>query len=446
MEDLKKNVFGMFQDNEMSYEDAQKKVKEESGSSTQYFQMKTDGVYAVRILPLAPVIDMDGNPLPLERKGYEYPSRSLWLNINTGKTDNKGKEKTLSVKVNHVKQVHPDVPSDLIDKYVELVCSKHSNDEELCKKVKSNSFSGGLKWGYERNMYILDCTDDKSRAQGPQLLALSFSQYKTLEELKMNTWNKLNKNGRVPCPISSIQSAFMVEITRKTENKKVSYSLSVDTLSGQNSLTEKELETLIDTPRLPEVLYKYNRRQLEATVVFLKQYDQALDIDVMSDPAIQECIDQIKLALPADDNSKFDMNGASVEEGAASGAKTIDQLWDAYDDLVKQDLEDFSEEGQEIRDDIRDFIETNNLNIRVDRRKTIQDLLTEIEDTLAEAAPLQHEDTKENTTTVQEPEPEPEPQPEPEPEPEPARSRRNDDTNEPAARPSRRSARPERRR
>ena len=64
----------------------------------------------------------------------------------------------------------------------------------------------------------------------------------------------------------------------------------------------------------------------------------------------------------------------------------------------------------------------------------------------SEAAPLQHEDTKENTTTVQEPEPEPEPQPEPEPEPEPARSRRNDDTNEPAARPSRRSARPERRR
>ena len=266
----------------------------------------------------------------------------------------------------------------------------------------------------------------------------------------MDIWAKLNKKGQVPCPISSIANACYVELNRKTENKKVSYSIVIDTLSGEDELDEKELTTLVDAQRLPEVLYKYTRRQLEATIIFLGQYDTKLGIDVMSSPEIKDCIDQISMALPADDNSHFDANAQgsnNAEQNGADAALTIDQLWDLWDRNDEEGFDDGSDEGQDLRDDIKDFIENNNLNIRVDRRKTNKDLLNEIEDVLGDNAPA--------------PAPEPEQEPEPEPELEPAtpaqepepeeqerspRGRRNDDTNEPAARPSRRAARPERRR
>ena len=282
MEEVKKNsVFSMFQANEMSFDDAQKKAKEESGEKVQYFKMANDGEYVMRLLPLAPVIDMDGNLLPMDRKGYEYPSRGLFLGIKTEQKDKGGKPKTITVKIGHVKQAFPNVESDLIDKYVELACSKYASDKAVCDKIKSNSFSGGLKWSHERNVYVLDATDEKTRALGPQLLSLSFSQYKTLEEMKMSVWAKLNKNGKSPCPISSINAAFKVEIRRKTENRKVGYSFNIDTLSGVDALTEKYVNALIDAPRLPEVLYKSTRRQLDATFLFLEQYDQDSGIDVM---------------------------------------------------------------------------------------------------------------------------------------------------------------------
>lgn len=438
------SVLDIFGQSQETFEEAKKKSSDESGNKTKHFRMSSDGTYAVRILPLAPVFDKDGNILPMDRKGYEYPNKELVLKID-GK-DNKGKPKPIYVNICNAKYAFPDLKLDLIDEYVTVACDKYSDDEALCKKLKSSSFDGGLKWDSKRCMYIIDA--DK-RGDGIQTLGLSYSQYKDVEDRKLALWEKLLKSGKVPCPISSINDAYLLEITRKTEKKKTEYSFNIDMASGKDELSEKELHSLLDSPRLPEVLYRYTRFHLEATIAFLKQYDEKLQIDVMGDQQIQDCIDKIKMSLPADDNSHFNINSENSGDNASSNASNgIDALWDTFDRLVKEGLDDKSDEGQNLRADIKEFIEEKGLNVRVARGKSNEDLLVEIEDVLSEENGEHDGDSSakqenEGQNGASEPEPEPEPEEAPARTP---RSRANDDTNEPAARTDRRSVRPERRR
>lgn len=147
-------------------------------------------------------------------------------------------------------------------------------------------------------------------------------------------------------------------------------------------------------------------------------------------------------------------------------ANDIDALWDRYDALCNDGLDDQTAEGQELRTSIMAYIEANDLNVKVTRKKTNEDILNEIEDELANTASKDDDEDEEEEAPApvskrrpaapveEEDEEDAEPaQPgneeeEDEESERPARSRRerNDDTNEPAARASRRGARPPRRR
>lgn len=445
-----RSLFDVFAASQETFEDAKKKNSEESSKRASYFRIAKDGTYPIRILPLAPVQDMEGNFLPLERKGYEYPLRSLMLKIENHKKLVKGKPSINYVTVCNVKQAFSKAEADLIDTYVKVACDKYSNDEKLCKKLREGSFSGGLKWDYRRCMYVIDL--DKPE-DGIQILQLSYAQYKDLEERKLNLWAKLNKNGKKPCPISSIDSAYPVEIIRKTENSKTGYSFNIDTVSDKDVLEESTLQRLIDMPRLPEQIYRYSRFHLEATIVYLSQLDEKFDIKVMSEQEVKDCIEQIKTLLPADDQSHFTLgDGKGGDDDEQSSSVDIDTLWARYDALTKEDLDDQTAEGQELRSDILAFIDANNLDVRVTRRMSNEDILNEIEDELAnnsedDATPEDDTKPEEDSREYDEdPDDEPASDPEPEPEPDPRRRDRNDDTSEPAARGSRRGARPPRRR
>ena len=296
------SALDIFKKSQETLDDARKKSLEESGNKTKYFRLSQDGTFNVRILPLAPVIDKDGNPIfPMDRVGYEYPVKEQVLKIKS--TDGK---KTNYVSVCNAKYAFPKLEKDLIDLYVELCCDLYADDEALCKKVRETSFNGGLRYDSKRCMYIFDL--DK-RGDGLQILQLSFSQYRELEERKLKLWEKLNKNGNVPCPISSVDAAFPLEITRATEKKKTNYSFNIDTVSPKDVLTEEETQMLLDAPRLPEVLYRYTRYHLEATIAFLEQWDETAGLNVMKEKEIQDCIDQIKLLIPASDQSHFMTSG-----------------------------------------------------------------------------------------------------------------------------------------
>jgi len=137
-------------------------------------------------------------------------------------------------------------------------------------------------------------------------------------------------------------------------------------------------------PRIPDVIYRYTRFHLEATITFLKQFEEKLNIDVMSSTEIKEAIEKISLELPADDKSHFSTDKKDTEGGDASGdTMTIDDLWDSYDDFVKNEISDKSEEGLKFREDIMDFIEDNKLTTRT-RGKSNKELLLAIDDELTE--------------------------------------------------------------
>ena len=427
------NVRNVFLQNQETLEQAKRKYAEESRKSSKYFRFTQDGTYRFRILPLAPVQDADGN-YTFPRQGYEYPIRELLLKIKG--TDSKGKEKLTMVNVCNAKYRFPDkLENDPIELYVKLVSEKYADDENLVKKLRGNSFNGGLRFDSKRCMYVFDL--DK-RGDGLQILKLSYAQYKEVEERKLKLWEKLlKKNSKIGCPISSIDDAYPLEIVRSTENKKVSYTFDIDNLGGEDAeLTEDDLNLLLDAPRLPEVIYRYSRFHLEATIAFLEQCDETFQLDIMQDEAMKDCIDQVKMLLPADDASHFSINGNDSDNSGKESGNTIDALWDTYDQLVEAGLDDKSEEGQDLRASIMEFIDANELDIHPSRRDTNQDILNDIQDLLDKEA---KDDSKEDKEDKKKPAPA-----------EPARpSRRgrdeqNDDTAEPAA--PRRSSRPARRR
>ena len=442
------SAMDIFASHQETFEEAKKRASEEKGNRVNYLRFSQDGTYVVRVLPLAPVIDADGNAT-LDRKGYEYPIKELVLKIeDENKKDANGKTKTTFVNVCNAKYAFPQLTADLIDTYVTTACDMYSDDEALCKKLKESSFNGGLKWDSKRCMYVFDI---EKRKDGIQILQLSYAQYKELEDSKLQLWTKLSKNGKVPCPISSISDAYALEVRRTTESKKTKYNFNIDVISGKDQLTEDELQMLLDAPRLPEVLYRYTRFHMEATIAFLKQMDKKMGISVMGSKEIADCIDQIKLLLPASDTSHFSMGGNGADNAANnSNENALDALWNEYDAIVGQGLDDKSEEGQNLRASIKEYIEDNDLDIRLGRTKTNLDLLNEIE------ALLEDDDAKEEAeeeapakpvAPVAEPEEEEEEDEDAEPAaPAPVSRQRNDDTNEPAARPDRRSSRPARRR
>lgn len=458
MEEKTLNPFDFFAANQETYEDAIKKSAEESQSFSRvkHFRIDSPGTYTVRVLPIAPTL-VDGE-YKLDRKGYEYPIKTQVLRLENPKPSSK-KDKMFFVNV--CQSRYAGISVDLIDTYLKVAEEKYGDDEKLMKKIQGSGFEGGLKWNSQRCMYIIDT---ENRKEGIQMLSLSYSQYKDLEERKLTLWKKkLNKDPKHPCPISSLQFAYPVEIKRKEENKKTSYSFNIDTSDDYHQLSQEEVQALMDMQRLPDALYRYSRFHLEATIEFLNQYDKKMEMDVMSSKEIAETIEKIKMELPADDKSHFSFDkkerrGEDNEGG--SNEDELDALWSRWEKLDERGISDKSDEGQELRDDIRAYIDEHELDVRVTRNKTNQDLLEDIEDALEVAKDAVHsEDPEPENEPEEEPTPSKQPEDDPEdenaedPEPAPAhhtrserrRAEREDDTNEPAARPERRAARPERR-
>lgn len=425
----------LFRAHSESLEEAQKRRSQEAGGKKiESFRMDKEGKYRIRILPNAPELDENGNYVLL-RKGYEYPCREHLFKIVTGTKD--GKPNFMYVNVRDARKVFPQLEKDLLDIYLEVVAEKYADDQALVKSIKSNSFSGGLKFDNKRYMYVINMDE---REKGPMMMQLSYSQYCELEERKLDLWKELREEDpRAGCPISDVENGYVVEITRKSENGKTSYSFNINTRKTA-PIEDRELDALMELPRMHKHLYRYTRYHLEATIAYLKQYEAIKDIDVLSDSRVKNVIDQIKMLLPSDDSSRFVIKEEGEKEPTQS--YTLDELWDLYDGISESGLTDRSEEGQNLRSSLLEFIQANDLDVAISRRTTNGDILRMIEAEMegtsgqpeaAKPAPTNNDEDVEDEEDDSEPS---EPGMEPE---------RNFDTNEPAARRDR-SARPERRR
>ena len=408
-EELKNSVFSIFAQAQMTFAEAEEKAKQEAGKpKVERFRIGEDGEYTIRVLPLAPAIDDEGNALPMERKGYEYPIHQLFLGINLPAKKGK-KSKKINIPVIRSTDKGIDKSIDLIDTYVRIAKELYAGDEDLLKVVTGGSFGGGLRWSYQHAMYVLDLSTDKSRAKGPQLWQCSHSQYRTLDDAKLRLWSELKEDdGQDTCPISWFTNAYPVKVIRKTETK-TEYTIEI----GRKKLdvTEDEVKKLLDLPRIPELVNRFTRYQLEAEIVFLEQYDELHQMEVCKEPDFIEAVEKLKGEMPADDTSHFDIASAGSNKTGEAAEVTIDSLWTEYDRIVDEGLSERSDEYQELREKIRQFAEDNELDVRLARSKNNQQLLDEIEKALDDKKSQSTSAKAEPKTDVKDDEPEEEEKP-----------------------------------
>lgn len=391
-----------------SLEEAEARSKEESSSGLKVNRLKVDkdGVYPLRFAPLAPSKDEEH-----KRGGYEYPAHNHFMKIKNPKADAKAKPFGVSV----TRATECGFPVDVIDVYRKVAVDQANakKDTALAEKIGASGFNSGLRFDYNHYAYVLDVDN---RKDGWQLFQLSHSQFKELDEAKLSMWKKLCKSEpKHPCPISAFKDAFVVEVTRKTENKKTSYSFNIDSISPKEAITPKELESLLAAPRIYEVQFRYSRFHHEAVQVYLQQCDETYGVQAFDTPEVQDAIKQINDLLPATDTSSFsfDKKGAGSEGGA--GKVTLDSLYAEFDALEAKGLGDKTEEGQELRQKIRDFMKDNKLEdvISIGRSTTNIMILDALDQAVEGDAPFDEEDTtKDAPETQNDPEPDPEPEPE----------------------------------
>ena len=289
------SVENLFLAGQSSYEEAQRQSAEEnkSFSKTEFFRMEKLGTYNLRMLPIAP--NQDGT---LDRKSYEYPCRSLLVELTNPKSK-EGKPHYVSLP----RATDADFTVDLIDTYrkeaVDEALSR--GNEKMADKIGGGSFGGGLKYTYSHAIYILDLDE---RAKGIQLLHLSHSQFMALEEKRFTLWQKLlQKNPSAACPVSSVQGGYPVVIKKKKNNSKTEYDISIETLDGPEVVAIEELTALMATPRIPEIINRYSRYHYEATIEYLRQCDERFEMNILDTEVMQEAIKQLGSELSPEDKA-----------------------------------------------------------------------------------------------------------------------------------------------
>ena len=418
MSDEKLAALGAFEETAMSYEEAQQKVKAESRIKTNYFRLDKDGEYTFRVLPLAPV-QVDGKWV-LDRKGYEYPLVSYMIGFPT---ETRGKFNYVSII--DPRQVYPNIDGDLFRAYYDLAVAELGDDKKAIESLGNVVTKGGaaITPSFLHCIYVIDQDEP---AKGIQMLQLSNSQYQALETLKMSTWRDLLKDDpKTRCPLSDFKEGYNVIATKdKSKKPPVTFNLSRRAAPVDAGVAQE----LLDMERIPNVIYRYTRYHLEATVEYLKMLDERYDFDFMKEgddgefanEKINTIYQQIKMSLPSDDHSHFNKNnmGGSDSENAETDQITLDTLRELVEKC--NDLEPASDEYVAAKTTFENFIKVNGLSYVPRRYHNLADMLEEIEDELGEG----NSNKGGNDGGGQE-------------KADIDATDRNDDTNEPAARPAR---------
>ncbi len=354
-----------------SYEEAQRQSAEEnkSFSKTEFFRMEKLGTYNLRMLPIAP--NQDGT---LDRKSYEYPCRSLLVELTNPKSKD-GKPHYVSLP----RATDAGFTVDLIDIYrkeaVDEALSR--GNEKMADKIGGGSFGGGMKYTYSHALYILDLSE---RAKGLQVMHLSHSQFMALEEKRFDLWQKLlQRDPSAQCPVSSVHGGYGVEIKKKKTGAKTEYDISLDVVSGVMPVAIEELTALLAAPRIPEIINRYSRYHYEATIEYLRQCDERFEMNILDTEVVQEAIQQLGSELSPEDKSSFSFDKRTKDSKENAAELTFDDLCIRFEELEAAGKGDKTEEGQELRAMLRAFIEQEKLDVRMTRHTKNNELLDMIE-------------------------------------------------------------------
>lgn len=382
------NYFDILKKTKQTFEEAEAQIKAESFSKrAELFRMSSDGEFSVRVLPLVPNIDAEGNVLPMDRHGFEYPVHQQFLKIDLPKKKNEKKAKSISIPVVCATDKGVGKSVDLIDTYVRIANELYPDDVDILDLLAKGGYNGGLKWSFIHAMYVLDLTK-KGERRGPLIWNATHSQYCDLRDAKQRLWIKeREKDPERDCPVCGFENAYPVNIIRETgQGGRTEYTIEIDRYT--DDLSEDEIGKLFDAPRIPEQVYSFNRYSLEAEIEFLKQYDEKHDMEVCQEQDFKDAIEQLKGELDPDDKSHFDINKSGDDKEGKGGKDevTVNSLWAELDAIDDAGLGEKSDEYQELREKIRQFVEDNDLDIRLTRSKNNETLIREIEDAMEDKA------------------------------------------------------------
>lgn len=404
-EELRSKLFEAFAQTAQTLEQAEAKAKEEKGfERIERFSTPEEGEYMVRVLPLAPIFDENGNTvMPMNKQGCEFKLYNTFLEIEGAVNKKTGKAKVQRIPVIRATQPGVDKSVDLLDEYLRIAKDMYADDEDVISLLTDSQSRHRIKYNNQRVLYVYDLDGDKPK--GPLMWTISNSSWKSIDEERRSVWikEKAKHGENTPDPMCSFQEAWPLIITRTGKGfGDTKYAFKIDRGEDKVALTQDMLGELYDLPRIPDEIYRYTRYQMEATIEFLKQYDEKHDLEVTKDEEFLAAIETLKGELPSDDTSHFTLGGSS--DSKVSDKKeskiTLDSLNEAYDYIVDNNLGKDSDEVDELREDIRQFIEDNELDVVVKHSKKLKDLLEEVEDAMEDksktpVAPAKAETKKE---------------------------------------------------
>lgn len=401
------SVFDVFEQTAETLEQAEERARlEQSRPQVDRFRTSEDGTYSVRVLPIAPEVERNekGEIIgikPFDNNGYSYPLQQQFLSIQLPEKNGKKREISVPVIRSSVKPI--DLSGDLIDTYVRIAKEKYGHDEDIVKKVSSGNFEGGLKWTHMRVMYVLNLEDKSPK---PLLWQPSYSQYRTIDDSRLRLWKEEKaEDEKVGCPLVSFRDAYPLNIIRSSKNKKVEYSFEL--ARKRRPLSEDELMTLLDTPRIPDIIYHFTRYQLEAEKVALEQYDEKHRISITNEQEFKDMYNTLLGELPKDDNSHFSINDAGKDSDDSDGDITIDSLFERYDKIVDAGLSSTSDEYKELRESIREFVQDNKLDVYLSRSMDNLEMLEAVEKAIKDGAYIKDEVEEKREAVKKEPEEKP---------------------------------------
>lgn len=398
--DQEVNALELFQQNEETREQAEKRAAAESfdgGAKIDIFKMPKNDTKVVRILPLKP-----GG----ERNGYEWPLNRTFLKIENPSDP----KKSFNIPVVNVKQVWPEAKlSDPLDTFRALISAelKAAGREKDVEQLEKGGYEGGIKGEYRRVMLLID-EEDKSKIQKWEA---SYSQFKDIEDIKVNTWKRAEKraNGKVVyCPLSSPSNGHWLEITGTQEGKRTSYKFNLLSSEDDKHLLDAETATaLMALPHLNEMLYVYQRYHLTASIEFMKQIQAKYKVNILDKEEMKEVIEAVEAVLPKDDIREFSLTNAKESENESGEGEGTLESKITIDD-IDRDYEAWKDGGisdAEFRATLKQFNVDEELKISITRSTTIDEIMDAIDEAFSAGSHSQEEEEEENDKEEARPEP-----------------------------------------
>jgi hypothetical protein len=324
-----------------------KSISSNSSKKRDYVQIE-EGTNKFRIFPAHPDTD--------EKNRYAQPKYVSWLPYY--KKDEEGNvTDKLSNRPFLNARVHANQELDIVEEYIKAATKVIQSDSSLTtkekgEKIKSLSdFQKGIK---PQGKFV--CYAKKEGTDDRGLLELSYGIKKKLDAISLAEYEE---DPSAPDVISDPNEGYIVTIKydkSKPNNEKYSVQLG----RKVSEISDEDLDWWFEEDSLTYILHEsvvYNQGTISRALESLKIYDELNDFNVYDSPEFQDVADELKSVLPEVDG---DDDTESADDAPKASSKKKKKL------------------GEMTKAELKEWILDEDLDIRVMKRDTEEDVLEAI--------------------------------------------------------------------